>query len=198
MKSKIFSFLLLFLLSQNLSAHCDTEDGPVVQAALKALDNRNINLVLMWIQEKDEPEVRKAFEETLSVRELSPSAKVLADKYFFETVVRLHRSGEGEPYTGIKPAGSYIDPVILHADNAIETNSLEELTGLLLHSTEERLKESFNKVISGKNYDLNNPASGREYVEAYVHFIHFAEKLYELNTETSESEKVSEINHKHH
>jgi hypothetical protein len=49
-------------------AHCDGLDGPVVKAAQRALDTRNPALVLIWVQEKDEPEIRKAFEQTLAVR----------------------------------------------------------------------------------------------------------------------------------
>ena len=80
------------------SAHCDGMDGPVVKAAQKALETGNLNLILTWVQKKDESEVRRMFEKTLAVRKLSPEARELADRYFFETVVRLHRAGEGAPY----------------------------------------------------------------------------------------------------
>ena len=86
-------------------AHCDGLDGPVVKAAQRALETRNPALVLIWVQEKDEPEIRKAFEQTLAVRELCPQARELADRFFFETLVRVHRAGEGAPFTGLKPAG---------------------------------------------------------------------------------------------
>jgi hypothetical protein len=61
-------------------AHCDGLDGPVVKAAQRALETRNPALVLIWVQEQDEPEIRKAFEQTLAVRALSPQAKELADR----------------------------------------------------------------------------------------------------------------------
>ena len=51
-------------------AHCDGLDGPVVKAAQRALETRNPALVLIWVQEQDEPEIREAFEQTLAVREL--------------------------------------------------------------------------------------------------------------------------------
>jgi hypothetical protein len=66
-------------------AHCDGVDGPVVTAAQRALDTRNPALMLIWVQEKDEPEIRKAFEQTLAVLQLSPQARELADRFFFET-----------------------------------------------------------------------------------------------------------------
>src|SRR5512147_1018908 len=78
-------------------AHCDGLDGPVVKAAQKALETGNVNPVLIWVQKKDEGEIKQAFQKTLAVRKLNPQAKELADMYFFETLVRIHRAGEGEP-----------------------------------------------------------------------------------------------------
>ena len=101
-----FGLLGAALLGPNRGfAHCDGLDGPVVKVAQKALETGNVNLVLIWVQKKDEGEVKKAFQKTLAVRKLNPQAKELADMYFFETLVRIHRAGEGEPYTGLKPAG---------------------------------------------------------------------------------------------
>jgi hypothetical protein len=66
-------------------AHCDGLDGPVVKAAQRALETRNPALVLIWVQERDEPDIRKAFGQTLAVRALSSQARELADRFFFET-----------------------------------------------------------------------------------------------------------------
>jgi len=199
MTYKIFSplFLLLFLFAGRLSAHCDGMDGPVVRAAISALENKNVNLVLFWVREQDEEEVKNAFEKTLKVRALSSEAKYLADKYFFETIVRLHRTGEGEPYTGLKPAGRDLGPAIPLADLSIEKGSIEELNHLLIRSVGDKLKESFDMVTSLKNYDKNNTTAGRKYVEAYVQFIHYAEKVYDMNTLTSEHTTNSKEIHKH-
>src|SRR5687768_9733513 len=87
------------------SAHCDTLDGPVVAAARKALDSGNVNAVLIWVQSRDDAEIRNHFQKTMAVRKAGPQARELADMYFFETLVRLHRAGEGAGYTGLKPAG---------------------------------------------------------------------------------------------
>jgi hypothetical protein len=87
-------------------------DGPVVKAAQRALDTRNPAFALIWVQATDEPEIRTAFERTLAVRGLSPQAKQLADRFFFETLVRVHRAGEGAPFTGLKPAGRDLGPAI--------------------------------------------------------------------------------------
>lgn len=198
----IYKFLItiifsLILFSQNSFAHCDGVDGPVVQSAKDALDNKDVNIVLMWVMEEYEAEVKNAFEQTLKVREASPEAKELADKYFFETVVRLHRSGEGEDYTGLKPAGRDLGPVIPLADLAIENGSVDELVHLIIHSVEDKLKENFEEVVHLKNYDKNNPEAGRKFVEAYVQFLHHAEKLYELNQHFNLHSHNSKENHKH-
>ena len=101
------------------SAHCDGLDGPVVQAAQKALETGNVNLVLIWVQKPDEAEIKRAFDHAQAVRKLSAEARELADRYFFETLVRIHRAGEGAPFTGLKPAGRDLGPAIPAADNAL-------------------------------------------------------------------------------
>lgn len=37
--------------------HCDTLDGPLVVLAKKALEERNVNLVLPWVRPEDDPEI---------------------------------------------------------------------------------------------------------------------------------------------
>ena len=78
----------------------------MIKAAQKALEMGNGNLVLIWVQQQDEAEIKEAFQKTLAVRQLSPEAKELADRYFFETLVRVHRAGEGAPYTGLNQPGA--------------------------------------------------------------------------------------------
>lgn len=160
-------------------AHCDGLDGPVVQAAQRALGTRNLALVLIWVQEKDEPEIRKAFEQTLAVRELSSQARELADRFFFETLVRVHRAGEGTPYTGLKPAGRDLGPAIPAADEAVRAGSVEPVRQLLTAAVHERLRHQFGEVMATKTFDPYDVAAGRAHVKAYVEFIHFVERLYE-------------------
>jgi len=160
-------------------AHCDGLDGPVVTAARAALEKKNVNLVLIWVQPAYEAEIRSAFDQTLTVRTLGPQAKELADRYFFETLVRLHRAGESAPYTGLKPAGRDLGQAIPVADKALDSNDIKPL--LLLMSGEVRagLEEQFKTVIDKKKYDPADLAAGREYVGAYVTFIHYVERLHE-------------------
>jgi len=98
--------VLLVASPENASAHCDTLNGPVVTAARVALQRGDVTSVLKWVKSTEEREVRDAFRRTMAVRGASAEARDLADLYFFETLVRLHRQGEGEPYTGLKPAGA--------------------------------------------------------------------------------------------
>ena len=114
-----FAILLLAGASRVAYAHCDGMDGPVVKAAQRALASADVNPVLIWVQSKDEGEVRDAFAKTIAVRKLNPDAQELADLYFFETVVRIHRAGEGEPYTGLKRAGRDLGPAMPAADKAL-------------------------------------------------------------------------------
>jgi hypothetical protein len=170
------------LLPARAFAHCDGLDGPVVKSARAALEARNVALVAIWVQPQDEPEIRRAFEQTLAVRTLNPQAKELADRFFFETVVRVHRAGEGAPFTGLKPAGRDLGPAIPAADKALEERSLEPLVTLLTDTMRDRLRQHFNEAVTARAYDVGDVAAGREYVRAYVEFIHYVERLYETST----------------
>lgn len=170
-------FTFVFFTTNPALAHCDTMDGPVVKAAQKALQAKNVNLVLIWVQEKDEAAIKKAFRETLAVRILNRAARDLADRWFFETLVRLHRAGEGEPFTGIEPAGTDLGPIIRGADNALQNDALEPLLTLFPDAAAPEIRIRFKDVIAKKLYRENDVAAGREYVKAYVSFLHHLEHL---------------------
>ena len=170
---------LLVLAPNRTLAHCDGMDGPVVKAAQKALETGNVNLALIWVQKTDEAEIRKAFDQTVTVRKLSPEARALADRYFFETLVRLHRAGEGAPYTGLKPAGRDLGPAIPAADKALETGSVEPLLKLLTDAVQAGTRERFSHAMGKKNIGINDVEMGREYVRSYVEFVHYVERIYQ-------------------
>jgi Family of unknown function (DUF6448) len=180
MKGKIFLFVLtigfLFAFHQ-LLAHCDTENGPVITAAKEALKTNNVNLILIWVQPKDEAIIKEAFQKTIDVRKISPAAQQMVDNYFFETLVRIHRAGEGVAYTGLKDS-SEVEAPIAAADGAIERNSLADVMQLLNDAISKGVNEKFKEAISRKNYDANNVNAGREYVESYVMFMHYVEAIY--------------------
>lgn len=158
--------------------HCDTMDGPVVTAAKRALETRNVNLILPWVPKKAEPELKKAFEKTLQVRKQGKEAKELADYWFFETAVRLHREGEGAPYTGLKPAGLDWGPVVPRAEKAIEKGNPKEVIELISHTVEEELQKRFKNAMAKKKYDENNVDAAREYVQAMLGFVLYSHHLY--------------------
>lgn len=160
-------------------AHCDALDGPVVKAAEKALTEGKVNLVLIWVQKDDEVEVKQAFEKTLAVRQLGPQAKELADRYFYETLVRLHRAGEGAPFSGLKPAGRDLGPAIPAGDRALESGNLAPVEKLLSEKMEHGLKAKFQEVQARKTFDQGDVEGGRAYVKAYVEYIHYVEGLHE-------------------
>ena len=170
------------------SAHCDTLDGPVVSAARKALDTGDVNLVLVWVQKTDEAELRNAFQRARNVRKAGGEARELADQYFFETLVRVHRAGEGAAYTGLKPAGT-IEPPVAAADRAIETGKLQGLAKVIFERTEKGLHGQFDQVMAKRKYDPKDVAAGRAYAGAFVEFVHYAERLYEA-AETMAPEHV--------
>lgn len=144
----------------------------------KALDSENANLVLPWVRKEDEAEVLHAFEHAVSVRKLGPRAKALADRHFFETLVRVHRAGEGAPYTGLKPAVRDLGPAIPAADRALEDGSVEKLVSLLTEAVRQGVSRHFNAAMSRRKFDVNDVAAGRAYVEAYVPYVHYVERLW--------------------
>jgi hypothetical protein len=150
-------------------------DGPLIADAKKAILQNNVNYALKWVQASDEKEVSYAFNLMMKVRGLSPEAKELAEKYFYDTLVRIHRNGEGLPFTGVKPSGTPIDDKILAADKSIAAGNLSPLNGKVPEKDKAELKKRFEKVMSLKNFDVNNVKAGREYIEAYVQFFKFAE-----------------------
>lgn len=159
-------------------AHCDALDGPVVAAARQALDSGNVNLVLIWVQKGDEAEIRRVFQQASTVRKAGGDAQRLADTHFFETLVRIHRAGEGAPYTGLKQAGAVAPPVAA-GDKAIATGQLQPLARLISDRNEKGLHEHFERVMAKKKYAPADVEAGRAYSSAYVEFVHYAERLYD-------------------
>jgi hypothetical protein len=157
-------------------------DGPVVKAAQAALAKGDVNLVLIWVRKNDEADIRGAFDRTLNVRKLGPQARELADEYFFETLVRIHRAAEGAPFTELKPAGRDLGPAIPAADRALESGDVAPLTDLLVERMRTGLLERYKQAIQAKSYRVQDLDAGREYVETYVTFIHYVEGVFEAAT----------------
>lgn len=161
-----------------MAPHCDTLDGPVVKAVIKALDSRNVNLILPWVPKKAETELKQAFKKTLLVRKQGKQSKELADLWFFETAVRLHREGEGKSYTGLKPAGLDWGPVVRKAEIAIEKGDASKVIALLTKTVKDELQERFQHATGKKKYDTNDVKAAREYVHAMLGFVLYSHHLY--------------------
>lgn len=172
-------------------AHCDTLDGPVVLDAKLALEKGDLTPVMKWVKKGDEAEIRSAFQQTLAVRAKGAEARELADRYFFETVVRVHRAGEGAPYSGLKPAGTDFGPAIAGADKAVESGSAADVEKLLVGAVREGLNERFEQLKKAREHAPHSVEAGRVYTAAYADFIHYVERLYD-----DASKGVSEHEHK--
>ena len=171
----VLALILSFCTYEFTFAHCDTMDGPVIADAKKAIEQNNVNYILKWVSVENEQKIKTAFDVAMKVRKSNPASTESTDRYLFETLVRLHRNGEGVEYTGIKPSGTPIDEKIRAADKSIELGNLSPLEKLVPNVVLPELKERFDRVMSLKNFDVNDVKAGREYVKAYVQFFHFAE-----------------------
>lgn len=164
---------------RTLPPHCDSLDGPVVTAARRALEAADVDLVLAFVPAAAEAEVREAFDTVMPVRSLGAAARDVADRHFFETVVRLHRAGEGAPYTGLRPAGQPVGPVIPVAERAVESGSpaevLDVLTGALRDEVTSRLAE-VTRLAGARGRSV---ADARRYTEAMLGFEVYSHHLYE-------------------
>jgi hypothetical protein len=152
-------------------------------------------LVLIWVQKASEPELKAVFQQTLAVRKLSPESRSLADRHLFETLVRLHREGEGESYTGLKPAGRDLGPAIPAADRALELGETAALERLLVNEIRAGLREAFGRVQAKRKYDANDVAAGREYVKAYVEYLQFVERLHEATAKPAAGHSAEPESH---
>jgi hypothetical protein len=177
--SGVMIAFLVMAHTSDVFAHCDTLAGPVVAEARQALVTGDVIPVLKWVLSDEEDNIKAAFKHTLAVRQLGDEARNLADTYFFETLVRIHRAGEGAPYSGLQPDSS-VDPAVTLADKAIEKGSVEQLTNVLNNALKSGLTSRFEEVLSSRKHADESVAEGRNYVKAYVKFTHFAEGVHQL------------------
>jgi uncharacterized protein DUF6448 len=164
-------------------AHCDAVDGPVATAARKALETRNVYLVLPYAPAESEAELTAAFEQALVVGEKGAEAKALADRYFMETAVRLHRAGEKAPYTGLKPAGQDFGPAIPAAEAALASGAIEPLKTLISRHAGHELDAHFSHAAEHRSApkaptSWDAVRAARQRISAELAFIGYVEALY--------------------
>jgi hypothetical protein len=102
-------------------------------------------------------------------------------------VVRIHRAGEGAAYTGLRPAGTIL-PAIQEADRALESGSIEKLAKAMGEHTAQGLRERFARAAKARPHAAESSQAGREYVEAYVEYVHYVETLTDVVHGTSHHE----------
>lgn len=158
-------------------AHCDSMDGPVIRDAQRALESNDVTPVLKWVSPDDESALNELFTLTSSVRDDDEASRTVADNYFFETLVRIHRASEGEGFTGLKPQGS-VEPAIAATDRALVAGNIDQLADNIAAAVRNGIKTRFNEAYERKLVADDSIAQGREYVEAYVQLTHFIESIH--------------------
>lgn len=157
------------------AAHCDTLDGPVIQDARKALETKDVTPVLKWVKRKDEKIVRAKFAKALSAKGKKNAGA--AENQFFATLVKIHRAGEGAPFTGLKPAGE-VEPAIAEADKALASGSADALVKLVTDDVAGGIRTRYEHAAATYKHKDESVEQGREFVEAYVAFTHYVERIH--------------------
>jgi hypothetical protein len=178
----IFLFIAVMAVAERATAHCDALDGPVVTDARIALAAADVTPVLKWVRGDDETEIRNAFDRTLTVRAKGDEARELADQFFFETLVRVHRASEGEPFTGLKPAGTDPGLGVHAADHALDEGDVDELVAHTTALVTNGIRNRFERAVHTRAVSNQSVSAGREAVAAYVEFIHYVKRLHEAAT----------------
>jgi hypothetical protein len=169
----------LLLTPTSIKAHCDSYDGPVIKDAFRAIENNQVEPVLKWVNSEHEDEISSLFKKLITLKNGDAEIYAIVEKHFLETLVRLHREGEGASYTGLKPAGT-TKPIILISDNALEHEDYEGLIHKLEAHFAKVLKEKYDAVVDAKARKDDSVENGREYVEAYVEYTHFIEEIHDI------------------
>ncbi len=180
--------------AHRVSAHCDALDGPVIKEAQLVLEKGDVTPLLKWVSKDHENEIRNSFAQTLAVRTKGKQARELADRFFFETLVRVHRAGEGAPYTGLKPAGT-ITSAVAAADKALLAGSVDELSTKIGNAVRDGIRKRFAEVSEKKKHANNSVEAGREFVEAYVQYVHFVEGIHNMVARGSEHDHTGKDEH---
>lgn len=167
----------LVVVPLNLSAHCDSYDGPLIKDALRAIETNNVTLVLKWVDKEHEPEISSLFNKTVALKKGDREVFELVQKYFLETLVRVHREGEGAPYTGLKPAGQ-TEPIVVMSDQALEQKNINNLLEKLNAHLSEVVREKYNQAVETSRGKDQSAEAGRAFVKAYVEYTHLLEAVH--------------------
>lgn len=173
---------VLLTTSTPASAHCDSEQGPVAAAARKALETGDVSLISPYVQPEYEKELAAAFKQSRAVRAQGGQSKSLAEQYFVETAIRLHRLGEGAAYIGMTDEAT--PDSIVTADAAMTSGSMAEVNEMLSHAIAEGVEAKYHAVVEAreKAEKLGTVEAHRERVEAELIFEKYVYELYTAAT----------------
>ena len=166
---------LALIIYNYAAAHCDTLDGPVIQDARKALETKDITPILKWVKQKDEKAVRAEFAKALNAK--GKKNADAAENKFFATLVKIHRAGEGASFSGLKPAGE-VEPAITEADKALASGSADVLIKLVTDDVANGIRTRYEHAAATYKHKDESIEQGREFVEAYVAFTHYVERIH--------------------
>ena len=161
----------------------DGAPGRGAPAPRDALAQDNVDLVLPYVKADQEAELTAAFDQTMAIRDSSPEVQKLADQYFVETSVRLHRVGEGASYTGLKDDVE-ISPGLAAAEQSLESGTSDRVFKVLKRDLRTELTDRFNHVLETRDAEQANPsvATARERAEAELMFEKY---ILEIETATN-------------
>lgn len=193
----ILMLLVMLLLTGSAFGHCDSEDGPIIPEIQTALDNGDVVPLLKWLPPEHEAEISDLFQRVTALRNISEDARELADQLFIETFIRLHRAGEGAPFTGIKTAGS-MPPIFSQLDKALDEDSIDKLANQVAETVRDGITTRFQEASDLRKQQNQSVAAGRKYVEAYITYMHFVEGLHNyISNASADHNSVQNKGHNH-
>lgn len=171
-------FLIFGFIGTEARAHCDRKNGPVALAAREALQTENFEKIMIWVGKEQENELREKFQQSLQVYRKGGESKDLAEEFFMETSVRLHREAEGMPYTGLKEAQPNPEDIEA-AEKALDSGNIDPVVDLLSKKIEEKVTFWFNEARKAEKRKNNSIEAGRDWVDTYVKYIIYTHSLYQ-------------------
>ena len=93
--------------------------------------------------------------------------------------MRLHRAAEHAPYTGLRPAGHDVGPVIPLAEKAVEDGDVEQVYRRLAVELRRQLSQRLRRVRCLAADADESVAAAREFVHSMLGFQTYTHRLYQ-------------------
>lgn len=156
--------------------HCDSLNRPVVTAARRALEASDADVILPFVPADGAAEVRDAFDRTLGHRARRPKRWPTAGSSKLPSGCTV--PAKARPFTGLKPAGLDVGPVIPAAERALDSGSPDELIDVLCVSVRDQVTQRHHHAMAFKTHAGEGVESAREYVEATLGLEVWAHSVY--------------------